>query len=287
MSEIFRRHRVMWIFSLVLLLGALPALITTPDQNVRVTFFDIGQGDAMHIRVADGIDILVDGGPTERLAQLLAADLPVTDRTIELIILTHPDFDHMAGLLSLFDRFHIERVLTTRAESSSQTFRRWQDALRTHNVPVSFATTPEALNLPNATLTVLWPTEAVEATSRPLNDHSVVVRLDAAGECALFTGDAPESVERELKPADIRCDVLKVGHHGSASSSSEAFLRAVQPEYAIISVGAKNRYGHPTPSVIHRLQAYAGHILRTDQLGTIKITFRAEGLQIRTERKGD
>lgn len=286
-SGSFRRHRLTWAFSLALLLGALPALITTPDHDVRVTFFDVGQGDAIHIRLPDGTDVLIDGGPSERLAQLLAADIPATDRTIELVILTHPDYDHLAGLLSLFSRFRLERVLTTRAESTSQTFRRWQEAVRSHDVPVSFATAPEVFTLPKAILTILWPTEVMDMTNRPLNEHSVVVRLDAAGRCGLFTGDAPESVERELAPTDIRCDVLKVGHHGSASSSSAPFLRAVQPEYAVISVGPKNRYGHPVSSVLRRLDQYAGKILRTDVSGTITMIFREEGIKVRAEKKGE
>ncbi len=285
LKSIFRRRRIAWITSLALVLGALPALVAGPDHNVRVTFFDIGQGDAIHIRAADGIDVLIDGGPSERFVQLLASDMPATDRTIELVILTHPDYDHLAGLLSLFDRFHIERVLTTRAESMTQTFRRWQEAVRSHDVPVSFVTAPEKRTLPNATLSILWPTEAMDTTNRPLNEHSVVVRLDTAGQCALFTGDAPAAVEHELGPTDIRCDVLKVGHHGSASSSSETFLRAVQPDYAVISVGAKNRYGHPAPSVLARLGQYAGKILRTDRLGTVTMIFLEEGIVVKTEKK--
>lgn len=237
-------------------------------EDVTVTFFDVGQGDAIHIR--DGsVDVIVDGGPSPNFAGQVRRDLPSSDRTLELVVATHPDADHITGLASLVDVFEVRQVLEPDVPSTTKTAQRWHEAVARAGLSVMRPSIGQRFSLPHGTLTVLWPRAGLDRPAT--NDHSIVLRLDVGDDCVLLTGDATNWVEKELASGLDPCDVLKVGHHGSASSTSESFLEALAPKEAVISVGARNRYGHPAPSVLRRLERWSVRTRRTDQEGTIRV----------------
>lgn len=238
------------------------------ETGVTVTFFDVGQGDAVHVRDGD-VDVVVDGGPALGFVGQLRGDVPPTDRTLEFVVATHPDADHIAGLRSLIGPFRIERILEPDVAGRSQTAERFRAAIAEAHVPVQHAERGQTFTLPHGALTVLWPPPALDRPAS--NDHSIVLRLAVGHTCVLFTGDATDWVEGQLLADDLRCGILKVGHHGSGSSTTDAWLDAVQPSDAVISVGARNRYGHPAPSVVSRLQRRGIRIWRTDRRGTIRL----------------
>lgn len=243
-------------------------------EGVTVTFFDVGQGDAIHIR--DGsVDVIVDGGPSSNVAGLLRRDLPATDRTLELVVATHPDADHITGLASLVGVFEVRQVLEPDVPSKTKTAQRWHETVARAGLSVIRPSIGQRFSLPHGTLTVLWPRVGL---NRPAtNDHSIVLRLDVGDDCVLLAGDATNWVEEQLEQDLEPCDVLKVGHHGSASSTSESFLEALAPKEAVISVGARNRYGHPAPSVLSRLERHGVRVWRTDISGTLRLKLMPVG----------
>lgn len=269
----FSRQRWHWLLAVALLSAGL-ARFGRPEEAVRVTFFDVGQGDGIHIRGLAGFDLVVDGGPSNRFADQLARELPAGDRTIELVVATHPHADHLTGLLAVLDRFAVQRVWESSVVHTSRAFERWQELVRQEEALVERPTAGDAVWFPGGSLTVLWPSP--QAAIDNLNDASLVLRLDLADGCVLLTGDISETVERQLPTDQIRCEVVKVGHHGSATSSSEEFLRAVSPQLAIISVGP-NRYGHPAASTLRRLRDRGARLLRTDLAGTIRLRISQAG----------
>ncbi len=234
------------------------------DMRVRVSFLDVGQGDA--ILISQGTNqVLIDGGRdgTLLLARLGRA-LPFWDRSIETVIMTHPDDDHIGGLSALAGRYSVGEWLMTGATADTESWARVA-ALASPRVPAVAGTT---IRLSGETrLDILWPHTDTPLDPKDTNRASVVTRLSVAGHTFLLTGDLPAAEEWELHPG--HADVLKVGHHGSKYSTSDVFLSEVRPSEAVISVGAGNRYGHPAPDILNRLNQHGITVSRTDTDGTV------------------
>lgn len=275
--SVTRRNRWLLQGSVIVLVAVFVLLwiALRPQSAVTLTVMNVGQGDAILLHTSSGEDMIIDGGPNERVLAALGRSLPLTDRSIELMVLTHPHADHYAGLTAVFDRFHVDRVVTADSPSESTYFQRWKKKATTKEYGVVKA--GDRFVLGPATVTVLWPSEGY--VHKDVNEMSVVLRVDIGQACALLMGDAGFPAEKELllRQERLRCDVLKVGHHGSAQASSDTFLQAVQPKWSVISVGEGNRYGHPTPSALTRLQASGAALWRTDQQGTFRWLCSAEG----------
>ena len=244
------------------------------DGKTHIYFLNIGQGDAALIKTPTNELILVDGGPGNRVLSELGKNLPFWRRDFDLVIMTHPDKDHIEGLATVIDQYHIRRFLMNGAFQKNAVVQAILRKLVERQVPVLLAEEDHDFEFGNVKLDMLFPFEPTLGQTDFTNSTSIVFRLISPRGTALFTGDADEFVERKILEAgrEIRSDVLKVGHHGSKYSSSQAFLEAVRPRIAIISVG-KNRYGHPTPEVLDRLQKIGAEIHRTDREGTIEIIF--------------
>ena len=220
--------------------------------------------------------------------------MPFWDRSLDLVVLTHPHDDHLAGLLGVLDRYSIGRVIEPPIDDASSTYAEWRRALdgAGDGTRVLSATRGQFLLLGDGvTLTVMHPAGELPAwTPDQVNGSSVVLRL-AYGQLAfLLTGDITTEVERGLveMEADLRATVLKVAHHGSDTSSSEAFLRAVSPALAVVSVSEENRFGHPDPAVVGRLTRAVSRerLLLTSERGDIEVTTDGRRLWLRTERGG-
>ncbi len=257
------------------------ALAHLPDGRLHVYFLDVGQGDAIFIRAPDGRQVLVDGGPSPAaLLDELGSLLPFWDRTLDMVVLTHPDADHMNGLLPLFERYRIATVLDTVQDGGQAPA--WSAALAAHRGQRITARRGMRLALDELRMTVLHPAEPLLPDMSD-NAASLVVRLDYGETSLLLMGDAEQATEEVLLAAGqpLQADVLKVAHHGSGGATSVAFLAAVQPQLAVIQVGADNRFGHPHPDTLARLAP--AQVLRTDQDGRIEITSDGRRLWVKAE----
>lgn len=243
-------------------------------RNVLVTVFDIGQGDAILIRTPNGSDILIDGGPPNGgIVEKLGSALPPADRDLELVIVTHPDADHVGGLPSVAARYRIDRVIDNGSTGTSVFYARWLDEVKSQGSERIIGRVGTTVVLDDVVFDVVWPDADTDVNGTDRNDASVVARVRYGNVSFLFTGDITAKVEDRLLATHttITADVLKVAHHGSAYSSSNAFLDAVHPSYALISVGAGNRYGHPHGVVLKRLTERGVEVFRTDEVGDVSV----------------
>ncbi len=270
----------------LLLAGALVwlAALTPSSGHLSVTVLDVGEGEAILIEDAARHRILVDGGPSAgAIEAALGRRLPFYDRRIDLVVLTHPQADHLGGLPAVMDRYRVGAVMTTSASADTQLYRVWEETVEKSRAKRIEARRGVQIRLADgAVLTVLapGPWQAPES----INEGSLVMRLDYQETSFLLTGDMGDEEEQRLLRAgtDLSADVLKVGHHGSRTSTSAAFLRRVQPEVGVVSVGAGNRFGHPAPEVLHRLAGQL--VLRTDLNGDVTLSTDGHKLWVRLQR---
>ena len=233
--------------------------------------------------------MLIDGGPSSQAINLeLSRQMPFWDRTIELVILTHPDQDHLAGLVEVLKRFRVEKVLDPNLDSDSPLYEEWQRLIVERGVIKTTARAGQQITLPEATLTVLHPRDTPQNADADIDDNSLVLHLRTGRVSFLFTGDIRSEAELQLiaRRAALNSTVLKVAHHGSDTSTTREFLSAVDPQIAVISVGAENKFGHPNPDVVARLEQKLGadNIYRTDHHDTIEFITDGERLWVEAKR---
>lgn len=260
------------LFALAIILSVI--LFQTKKNSLSVVFLDIGQGDA--ILISQGSQqVLIDGGKDGKLLlEKLGKYIPFWDRNIETIIETHPDQDHIGGLIEVLKTYSVGNVLETRMQNDSQTFKKLEGLIVENKIEIIEAKKDVMIRFSNgAELQVLYPFESILGIDgRDTNIYSVVSKLIIGENKFLFTGDLPTTQEDELlvNNIDVRADFLKVAHHGSKYATGDAFLDKVRPIEAIISVGKNNSYGHPNQEVSQRLLARRIDILRTDEKGDIQ-----------------
>lgn len=248
------------------------------DGKLYVRIFDVGQGDAILIRTPSGDDILVDGGPDDRVVEKLSRALPSDDRDIELIIVTHPHADHIAGLVEVLKRYDVRRVWTPGTDNDTASFRAFEEAVDSENAEVLVAAAGQAIDFGSVRLLVLHPFPNTPPED-DVNDQSIVFLLTHGTDRLLFTGDSTEKVETQLvarASSTLRAAFLKIAHHGSRYSTSRKFLEAVRPTIAAVSVGARNTYGHPSYRTLRRLTEAGIKVHRTDEQGDL--TFTTDGI---------
>jgi competence protein ComEC len=262
------------------------AAFDTGSGRLTVSVLDVGQGDAILIETPEGRHALVDGGASALvLAQRLGEELPFWERTLDLVALTHPQEDHLGGLIDALERYDVRQVIASPYEADSAGYEEWRTRIDEREVAYREATAGDAIDLGDGiTLRVLAPDPAIVALD-DANNESLVLKLTWRDVSFLLTGDIEVEAEEELiqSGADLRATVLKVPHHGSATSSSAAFVQAVQPELSVVSVGQNNPFGHPVPSVMERL-GEASFVLRTDEHGTIEMSTDGHKVWVDTER---
>ena len=248
---------------------------------LKVNFFDIGQGDAIFIETPQSHQILIDGGPTSIILEKLGREMPFWDRTLDLIILTHPEHDHMAGLIEVLKRYKVENILWTGILGDTAEYQEWQRMIekeKDQGAKIHMAKSGQKITSStqpgNVVLEVLFPFEGLEGQEiKNSNDTSIVTKLSFGQNSFLFTGDIYKSGERKLIESGValNSEIFKVAHHGSKTSTSEEFIKEVNPEIAVILVGKDNSYGHPHQEVLDILSKYGINTLRTDLEGDIKI----------------
>jgi competence protein ComEC len=263
------------------------------SPNLRVNFFDVGQGDAVLVITPAGKTILVDGGPGDAILSKLGKTLPLGQKKIDTVVLTHPHTDHLEGLIPVLRRYAVGEVYYSGALHTTDEFLEWLSLVKDKNIPMRLVKKSEVVELDSGVkLSFLYPDGDLTAGFIPpqspgvednLTNTSIVFKLIYGQTSFLLVGDVETPVEeyllKKLGAGDLRADVLKTGHHGSHSSTSEEFLNAVKPRFAVISAGRGNDYGHPHLRTLRRLERHNVKILRTDTMGDIKLV--SDGSKIR------
>jgi competence protein ComEC len=260
--------------------GQLASLLNNNPAVLSVTFLDVGQGDAILIETPDGVQMLIDGGPDASILPELAATLPWFDRTLDVIIGTHPDKDHIGGLVDVLNKYQVATIITTENTGETTTAERYHDTLMGEKAVVTMARASQIFTL-GASTTVKIFSPAADPSMLESNTASIVAQVRYGEIEFMLTGDAPASIENYLVETygeQLRSEVLKLGHHGSKTSSSEIFLTTVAPQFAVVSSGRDNSYGHPAKEVVERVNELDIPFVNTAEEG--RVTFQTDGERV-------
>lgn len=241
-----------------------------------IRFYDVGQGDAILIQKGE-VQVLVDGGPGERILTHLGRDLPPWDREIELIVLTHPQADHLSGLLSVLERYQVRRILYYPSVYDTRGYadflQKIEEKALADGTVVWQASRGGGLSLEEFSLEVLWPPAGYRSSN--VNNESVVLQVGYGEFEALLLGDAEQEAQAKIALIRGGVEVLKVAHHGAWNGTYEPLLRIANPDLAVISAGTDNRYGYPHGETLELFKKLGVLVLRTDLDGTV--TIRSDG----------
>lgn len=252
--------------------------VSAEERNaLTVAFMDIGQGDAIYIESPTHTQVILDGGPDGTILSRLGELMPFYDRSIDMLIVSNPDKDHFAGFIDVLKHYSVGEVLEPGTVSQTETYKIFERAVKEKHIPDTLARRGMDIDLGGgAHLNILFPDRDVSGLST--NEGSIVAKLVYGDTSVLLTGDAPQNIEKylvALDGKDLDADILKVGHHGSRTSTSPELLAAVTPVYAVISAGENNKYGHPHKEVITLLDKLHVPTLITFKEGTI--VFESDG----------
>lgn len=267
------------IIGIVWAIGAVYVL--SHPQPLYVDVLDVGQGDSLLITTPSGVRMLIDTGQNQAVLTALGSVLPAHVHELDAVLLTHPDLDHIGGTIPLFDTYTVAHLLYASSSKATDA----TNAIDALVVPRRALQRGDIVLIDpvhNIRADVLAP----DGTWNPndTNDGSIVLKLTYGATCFLFMGDASVAVEQELVSrygTELDCDALKVGHHGSDTSTHETFLGYVSPQYAVISAGHDNDFGHPHQSVLDLLSAFNIIVRRTDEHGTVRL--RSDGVVVHLE----
>ncbi len=263
---------------------------TMPDDKLHVSFLNVGQGDAILVQTPAHHDILIDGGPSPQAIGLgLGQKMPFWDRTIDLVVLTHPHADHLTGLVEVLERYRVKQVLMPEGDGASSIYDEWLKSLKAKQFKPTFARAGQRIDLGDGVVFEVLnpPTPYLSDTESDIDNNGVTLKISMAEVSFLLTADIMWEAESELiaRRANLNNTVLKVAHCGSKTSTTPEFLAVASPQVAVISVG-DNTYGHPSPEVIARLENSLGpaSIYRTDEQGTIEFITDGERLWVAVEK---
>ncbi|MCD6094349.1 MBL fold metallo-hydrolase [bacterium] len=263
---------------------------TSRDSLLEVNFLNVGQGDSILIEMPYQNQVLIDGGPGSDVVEKIAKEMPFFDRKIEMVILTHPDRDHISGLFSILDTYKVDKVLLPNiryfdSEKRKVLYETFKRKVREQGGKIIFGKRGQRISFSeNSRFLILWPIDNLKIKKN--NDYSIVSLFSFGNMDFLFTGDISKRIEPQLFPGNLelkKIEVVKIAHHGSRYSTSEFFIKRVSPETAIISVG-ENNYGHPAREVLDNLRKYGIKTFRTDENGKIKIISDGNFYEVIPER---
>lgn len=253
-------------------------LIKFSDNKLHITFCDVGQGDGIHIRTPEGEDILIDGGPDSKVLNCLEKHMPFWDRQIEAVYMTHPDADHLTGLIYVIKSYKVIYFGTSKAPKSTAAFDELHKVLDQKNIKVNYLYKGDSLKTKSGLkMNILWPThEFAQNPSEDTNDYSLVQFFQFGDFTALFTGDVPHVYLNSIMPGIKSLDLFKPPHHGSKTGVDEFTFQHIIPKFAVISSGRENRYGHPNKEVLDILQGLKIRYKNTADEGDIEIVSDGE-----------
>lgn len=277
------RARFRFLILSIALLGAVSIVVwrgaTEYSPYVQIHVLHVGQGDAIFIELPDTTQILIDGGPDATVLRELSDVMGPFDRFIDVVIATHPDADHIGGLPDVLARYDVGTIVDSGIEKDTLLYRDWIDAIAREGAEIIIADKVKRLTFGDtAFLDILWPQDSyLGMAPGATNEYSIVTKFTYGSVSVLLTGDIERSTEQRLIASGVLedIDILKVAHHGSKTSTTAALLEAIQPELALISVGERNRYNHPSDLVLSRLAERGIETLRTDLMG--RITIESDG----------
>ncbi len=247
-----------------------------PDGQFHLYFLNVGQGDAVYLKTPENHQVLIDAGPGGTIGKELSDVMPFFDRSIDMIISTHPDKDHIGGFSEILDKYEVENVLITGVNKKSDVYDEFLDKILLEKSDVLFAESEMDFKFGEVLIDVIYPFNQIFGESpKKSNDSAIATRVVYKDKVVLLTADLEEKVEKILveKYTNLKTDIFKAGHHGSKTSSSEIFLGEVDPEVVVIQSGKNNGYGHPHKEVLERLQNLGIGIRRNDLEGTIEFVF--------------
>ena len=260
--------------------------VSYPSGTLAFYALNIGQGDALFIETPEKYQVVVDGGPDMRVLSELSRVMPFYERTIDLMVLSHPQADHMFGLVEILKRYRVANILMTGVNYQTGLYKEFLKLAQDEGANIGIAHAVQKIVLGSAELDVLYPLAPIAGTDAigDVNDTSLAGLLRFGATSFLFTGDAGIAEEAALVQSggSLDIDVLKISHHGSRTSTTQLFLERTTPSIAVVSVGEKNSYGHPNPDTLARL----GNIplYRTDTQGRVAVISDGEHISVKTER---
>ncbi len=250
------------------------------NKYLKVVFLDVGQGDSIYIEAPNGKQLLIDGGPDARVLSRLSKVMPFADRSIDMVLVTHPDLDHIGGLPLVLSNYKVSSIVESGVNSDSEAYSILEEKVQKKNINKIIAKRGMRLLLDkekNIYLDILYPDREIRALDG--NDCSIVGKLVYGNKSFMLTGDASLYVENIIEwnesKETTKSNVLKLGHHGSRTSNGELWFEEVKPDYSIISVDKNNKYGHPHEEVLDRLSTLKIPYLSTADLGNI--VFKTDG----------
>jgi len=247
-----------------------------PDGDMHIVFFDIGQGDSELVTFRDGTRMLIDGGPDWTTLEKLGERLPFFDRSIDIVVLSHPHVDHLMSLPEVIRRYRVKSLIVSDTDDQLGPYRAMLSGSELRGTKILELRAGAVLTVASATLRLIWPPRVrPPGMTKDANNNSLTLMMEEGGKRILFPGDLESIAERTLvaAKADLDADILKAPHHGSNGSSTTGFLLAVSPELAVISSGKGNTYGHPGRAAIRRLEAVGAEVRRTDLEGDIEVVW--------------
>lgn len=274
--------RKLKLFIALIMLAVLAASCTavTVEPKLRMHVIDVGQGDSILLQ-AKGKNVLVDAGERSQGSTVVDYLKRHHVRQLDLLITTHPHSDHIGGVVEVLKNLNVKRIIDSGKVHTSQTYLDYLRLVEKMGIPFEVASFQKVSLSPEAELEIIGPVKDYAN----LNDSSVVAKVTIGSVSILLTGDMERAAEKDLLAlTNLKASILKVGHHGSRTSTTEEFLHAVSPRIAIISVGALNSYGHPAEEVLSRLHKSGALVYRTDQHGTVVITTDGRAYSVITEK---
>lgn len=282
-NKLYKISLFLGVFLILLFVIAF-LFLQNKKEKFEISFLDVGQGDSVLIKTEEGQNILIDGGPDKTVVKRLSENLAWWDRTIDLMILTHPHADHVSGLVHVLNRYKVKMILYTGVIHTAPEYLEWLQIIKDKNITLKIIDHPQRVNLDEKTnFEILYPDENfVGAQVDNLNNSSIVLKLNHGENSFFFAGDIEEKLEKELidKKIDLSAKVFKANHHGSDKSNIDDFIRAVNPEIIVITVGDNNQFNHPNPKTLKRFERIKAKIYRTDQGGTIKVKSDGKNISI-------
>lgn len=285
----YKRIFFLFLFIIVLVIFLLKdCYIYKNGGNLEISFLDVGEGDAIFIKTPKGKSVLIDGGPSNEVVYKIDEILPFYSRTVDVMVVSHPHADHLTGLIEVLRRYKVKKIFMNNQDFENQENLVFNFEVKNKNMLINNLYEGQELNIEDLALVILWPRNSCDS-SDDLNNCSMVFRLSYRDFCAYFTGDINDKIQEEImQDFNItECVLIKIPHQGAENSISEDFIKIVNPEFGIISVGQDNNYGHPNENILSLLNNNKIKVLRTDVNGDIKVIIDEQGYQIMITNKND
>ena len=285
------------VFLSILSLVSITLLVTlthlSSSKVLRVSFLDIGQGDAIFIQTPSGHDMLIDGGPNDRILEKLSEKMSYFDHHLDILLETHPDADHITGLIPVLKKYDVSNIITSPILGRTGIFDELEKRVQEEGADMYIGRRGDEIIFGDGVeVYILYPSANFHGSDKDTNDASVSVLVTYKEQSILLTGDLPSDHEGEIvnelirlkkniNTIEVPVTIYKAGHHGSKYSSGDRLLSYTQPNYTVISVGKDNKYGHPNPEAVGRLEKYSHEILSTIDHGTV--SFLLDGNHVKLD----